>query len=98
MKKGNVNGSESQPVFRFLRHSVPSAQDRSFDDEEDGPIGARKGDEALCHITWSPITRSDIDWNFEKFLISKDGVPVKRFSPKFETIKLGSHVEELIKQ
>ena len=29
-------------------------------------------------IIWSPVTRADIAWNFEKFLINKDGIPIKR--------------------
>ena len=35
------------------------------------------------YIIWNPVKRSDISWNFEKFLISADGNPIKRFSGKF---------------
>ena len=34
-------------------------------------------------ITWSPVKRSDIAWNFEKFLIGPDGAPVKRYSRSY---------------
>lgn len=28
---------------------------------------------------WSPIKVNDIRWNFEKFLITTDGIPFKRY-------------------
>merc|ERR1712037_254496 len=45
---------------------------------------------------WDVRLPSDIHWNFEKFLIDQSGVPVKRFSPKFETIKIADHIAALI--
>ena len=93
MAKGDVNGSDTQPIFRWIRHCLPCPQDRSFDDEEDDPIGTQK---AGMRIIWTPVTRSDINWNFEKFLFTKDGVPVRRFSPKFETKDLATHIDELL--
>ena len=29
---------------------------------------------------WSPIETTDIEWNFEKFLIDENGFPIRRFS------------------
>lgn len=31
------------------------------------------------HISWEPIKVHDIRWNFEKFLVGPDGVPVMRW-------------------
>jgi len=31
-------------------------------------------------ISWAPVTGSDVTWNFEKFLLDKNGVPYKRYS------------------
>lgn len=31
-------------------------------------------------IDWTPVTGSDVSWNFEKFLVSKKGVPYKRYN------------------
>uniref|UniRef100_A0A286Y1Q0 Ubiquitin carboxyl-terminal hydrolase n=1 Tax=Cavia porcellus TaxID=10141 RepID=A0A286Y1Q0_CAVPO len=30
-------------------------------------------------IIWSPVCRNDVSWNFEKFLVGPDGVPVRRY-------------------
>jgi len=40
-------------------------------------------------------TRS-IKWNFTKFLIDKDGVPYKRFSPATKPEKMRKHIEKLL--
>jgi glutathione peroxidase len=48
-------------------------------------------------IQWSPVRRSDITWNFEKFLIDQDGNPVKRYSPKFENADLAADIDALLK-
>lgn len=34
---------------------------------------------SIKHISWEPIMAHDIRWNFEKFLVGPDGVPVMRW-------------------
>ena len=41
--------------------------------------------------------KNEIRWNFEKFLIDRDGKPVKRFSPKTKPAELVSEIELLLK-
>ena len=41
--------------------------------------------------------KNDIRWNFEKFLIGKDGKPVKRYSPKTKPAELAADIEALLK-
>ena len=41
--------------------------------------------------------KNDIRWNFEKFLIDRNGNPVKRFSPKTKPAELASEIELLLK-
>jgi glutathione peroxidase len=36
------------------------------------------------YIMWKPVKRSDIAWNFEKFLITPAGNPFQRFVPQLE--------------
>ena len=68
----DVNGENEHPLFRWLKKNLPAPSDDS---------------EAILKMladpdpnSWKPITRSDIAGNFETFLISPDGVPVKRYS------------------
>uniref|UniRef100_A0A2R9CD65 Glutathione peroxidase n=1 Tax=Pan paniscus TaxID=9597 RepID=A0A2R9CD65_PANPA len=47
-------------------------------------------------ITWSPVCRNDVAWNFEKFLVGLDGVPVCRYSRRFQTIDIEPDIEALL--
>ncbi|TEA24536.1 hypothetical protein DBR06_SOUSAS30410025 [Sousa chinensis] len=60
-EKGDVNGEKEQKVFIFLKQSCPHPSEL---------MGSIK------HISWEPIMVHDIRWNFEKFLVGPDGVPV----------------------
>ena len=42
------------------------------------------------------LRRSDIAWNFEKFLVGADGRPVKRFSSNFPTSKIEADIRALL--
>lgn len=42
--------------------------------------------------------KNDIRWNFEKFLIDRDGKPLKRFAPKTKPVELTTEIEELLSQ
>ena len=53
------------------------------------------------HPVWkflkSKMDVGEIGWNFEKFLVNQDGKPVRRYSPKFETINVAEDIEALLK-
>ncbi|XP_076367820.1 glutathione peroxidase 2-like [Tachypleus tridentatus] len=84
-EKIDVNGENSHPVFQFLRQSLPTPHD--------DPLSFVKNPQC---IIWSPVTRGDICWNFEKFLIDKNGQPFRRYGPRYPTINLDSDIAELI--
>lgn len=42
--------------------------------------------------------KNEIRWNFEKFLIDKNGKPVKRFAPKTKPTDLVAEIENLLSQ
>jgi len=42
--------------------------------------------------------KNDIRWNFEKFLINKTGVPVKRFAPKTKPADIDSEIVTLLNE
>ncbi|KAI9546791.1 hypothetical protein NQZ68_022736 [Dissostichus eleginoides] len=62
--KVEVNGINEEPLFTYLKESLPYVN----------PV---IGD--LKKLYWSPIKVNDIRWNFEKFLITADGLPFKRY-------------------
>lgn len=52
---------------QFLKRELPTPRDDSENLVTDPK-----------YIIWSPVCRSDVAWNFEKFLINHKGVPYKR--------------------
>ena len=84
-KKLEVNGENAHPRLKFLRESLPTPSDDPTSLMTDPKL-----------INWSPVCRNDISWNFEKFLIGKDGVPYKRYSRHFETKDIAKDIDELL--
>ncbi|GAB6021492.1 glutathione peroxidase gpx1 [Chamberlinius hualienensis] len=80
--KIDVNGEKSHPLFEWLRRSLPAPIDNTISLMTDPKL-----------IIWSPVTRTDISWNFEKFLIAPDGTPFRRYSAKFETKDIADDIE-----
>ena len=69
-----VKGDGQHPLYRFLTETKPEATLK-----ENGQLLPRLKDKGL--LTGKP---NDIKWNFEKFLINKEGVIVNRFSPDID--------------
>ena len=65
-----VVGEDQHPLFTALTRAVPRA--------EGDPEAFR---EQLRSYGMTPNEEPDIVWNFEKFLIAKDGTVVRRFAP-----------------
>ncbi|KAK3583306.1 hypothetical protein CHS0354_038916 [Potamilus streckersoni] len=87
MEKCDVNGSNSHPLFQFLRDKLPLPSD--------DPVSLMSHTK---NIIWEPVTRTDISWNFEKFLIAPDGMPYKRYSRQFQTINIQNDIKGLIQK
>lgn len=86
-EKCEVNGKDAHPLFTFLKEALPFPHD--------DPSSLMTNPQ---YIIWSPVCRNDIAWNFEKFLIGPDGVPFKRYSRHFETIKIQDDIELLLQK
>ncbi|CAG0924172.1 unnamed protein product [Notodromas monacha] len=83
--KIEVNGANCHPLFDFLRRSLPTPSDDSYSLMSNPQF-----------IVWSPVSRTDISWNFEKFLVDHEGRPIKRYSKEFESKDIADDIEELI--
>jgi len=80
-----ANGEGTHPVFTWLKSELPTPSD-----DPESMMGDPK------FIIWKPVKRSDIAWNFEKFLIGKDGKAIKRFSKSFQTAHVSKEIDTLI--
>jgi len=69
--KISVVGDEQHPLYQQLTSAIPSA-------EGDAATAFR---ERLRGFGMTPNEDPDILWNFEKFLIAKDGTVARRFAP-----------------
>ncbi|KFE64911.1 glutathione peroxidase [Hyalangium minutum] len=67
--KISVVGVDQHPLYARLTHSLPAATG-------EGPMRAK-----LKNYGLKPNPVPDVLWNFEKFLISRDGRVVGRFAP-----------------
>lgn len=63
-EKGDVNGDKEQKFYTFLKNSCP-------------PTSELLG--TPSRLFWEPMKIHDIRWNFEKFLVGPDGIPIMRW-------------------
>ena len=68
--KGDVTGPAKQPLYAALTAALPAKQ---------GPADEFR--EKLRGYGMVPTQDPEVLWNFEKFLIGRDGVVVARFAP-----------------
>uniref|UniRef100_A0A7N5ZYH9 Glutathione peroxidase n=1 Tax=Anabas testudineus TaxID=64144 RepID=A0A7N5ZYH9_ANATE len=87
LEKVDVNGKDAHPLFTFLKESLPFPFDEPATLMTDPKF-----------IIWSPVCRSDVAWNFEKFLIGPDGAPFRRYSRKFLTSDIEGDIKTLLNQ
>nr|ABU49600.1 glutathione peroxidase [Paralichthys olivaceus] len=87
LEKVDVNGKDAHPLFVYLKNSLPFPSDDTM---------ALMSDPKF--ITWSPVSRNDVSWNFEKFLIGPDGEPYKRYSRNFLTIDIEADIKDLLQK
>lgn len=67
--KISVVGPDKHPLYHELTSALPTAQ-------HDGTMRARLEGHGM-----TPNPQPEVLWNFEKFLIGRDGEPVARFAP-----------------
>jgi len=82
-EKINVNGIDVHPLYTFLKGVCP----------QPSPVIPM-----YPIIDWSPVTPSDITWNFEKFLINKQGIPYKRYDPTTPPLALVDDITMLMRE
>ena len=76
MKKIDVNGENADPIFVYLKQQAPT--------EEYKGLKAKAMKALFKKISDTAKSESDIQWNFTKFLVNKEGKVVARFAPTSE--------------
>ena len=71
--KADVTGAGKQPLYKALTEAMP---------EKKGPAGEFR--ERLKGYGMTPTEDPEVLWNFEKFVIGKDGQVAARFAPGTE--------------
>lgn len=85
MGKVDVNGADTDPLFQWLKEQAPIPSDDPHAFVNDPK-----------KIIWAPVLRSDVSWNFEKWLIGLDGNVIKRYSPKVSTIDIVDDIRKAL--
>ena len=80
-QKITVNGLGTEPIYGWMKSLCPA-------------VSPMIGDTA--YISWSPVTTSDVEWNFEKFLFTRAGAPYKRYSTVTDPVYLIPDIEALL--
>ena len=88
MKKIDVNGENADPIFVYLKEQAPA--------EEYKGLKAKAAKALFKRISDSAKTESDIQWNFTKFLISRDGKTIQRFAPTAEPKDFENEIIKLL--
>ena len=92
MKKSDVNGPQTNAIFKFLKSKVGFA---GFDPAH--PL-SKLLVEMLSKNDPDYASKPDIKWNFTKFLVSKDGNKIIRFEPTATPTDMEASIEKLIKE
>ena len=90
-KKVKVNGEDADPLFKFLKEQKGFA---GWDMEH--PI-AHILDDMLSKEDPDYKEKSDIKWNFTKFLVNKKGQVVARLEPTEKIENIEKQIVELLK-
>jgi len=80
-QKIEVNGRSEHGLFTYLKERCPTTRDYYSD---------------ATRLHYSPIRTHDIRWNFEKFLVDRDGKPVYRYDASSRAKDIQADIEHLL--
>lgn len=90
MKKSEVNGANELPLYTWLKAEQP------FKGFDKGHKLTEILDKMLRDGDADYDKKSDIKWNFTKFLINRQGEVVARFEPTADIAKVEEAIEKLL--
>lgn len=90
MKKSEVNGANELPLYKWLK------AEQGFKGFDKGHRLSEILDTKLRESDADYDKKSDIKWNFTKFLINRQGEVVARFEPTADMAKVEEAIEKLL--
>jgi len=106
-EKTAVNGAGAAPIFKWIKDVLPHPSGGTRDTQGNGCVDDDvlilphestvkvEGREASVAM-WTPVCRSDVAWNFEKFLVNGEGEPVRRYSRFYNTDEIANDLDALL--
>ena len=88
MKKLEVNGENEHPLYTFLKREAPAEEVRGLKN--------KAAMAAIRKISKTAKKPEDIQWNFTKFLVDREGRVVKRFDPTFDPKNMEEDILKLL--
>ncbi len=89
LKKSNVNGANELPLYTYLKAQI------GFEGLGEHKLASLLA-EMLAKEDKDWASKSDIKWNFTKFLVNRVGKVVARFEPTADMNKMEVKIAELI--
>ncbi|MBR2587258.1 glutathione peroxidase [Candidatus Saccharibacteria bacterium] len=89
LKKLEVNGDKADPLFVFLKESIP-------DDPKPKGIKNQLAMKSIAKLTGAAKEKGFINWNFTKFLVDRNGKVVYRFGPTDNPLDFEDKIKELL--
>ncbi len=84
--KVDVNGPNADPLFVYLKKEKPE------DKANEASSGLLQKLAELAQV----FHGSELNWNFTKFLVDREGNVVERFSPTYSPDELSKEIEKLL--
>lgn len=104
-RKIEVNGIREHPLYSYLKVIVCCSITNktkltlsSFDDvtKQKSCPATRDFFAPPNKLDYGPYRVSDVRWNFEKFLVDRNGKPVKRYDPSARVSDMRADIEALV--
>lgn len=90
MKKSEVNGANELPLYKWLK------AEQGFKGFDKGHRLSEILDTKLREADADYDKKSDIKWNFTKFLINRQGEVIARFEPTADMARVEEAIEKLL--
>lgn len=88
-KKIDVNGDNESPLYTYLKNAVSKREGK-------GGFIMNAMINLSSRLNGKSSKDSDIKWNFEKFLVDRNGNVVKRFAPTLKPEDIENQIKSLI--